>query len=202
MTATAPRPDPPSIDDATLARLRAGDFAAIDGVVRAWGGRVRIYVRRLLGSRHAAAEEWAEDLTHDVFVRVFEAAGECRRPTEFRAWVFRTARNLALDQLRTRALHRRALDVLERRAPAPAAGPAERTAAREFRGRFEDALRDLPEPYRSTFLLRDVEGLGYGEIAGVIGCSEKTVSSRLSRARRWLRARLKDDDPRGPEVSR
>jgi len=165
--------------------------------VRAWGGRVRVYVRRLLGSRHAAAEEWAEDLTHDVFVRVFEAARDCRGPNEFRAWLFRIARNLALDQLRTRALHRRALDVLERRGGTVGAGPVAAVARREFRERFEDALKELPEPYRSTFLLRDVEGMSYGEIARVIGSSEKTVSSRLSRARAWLRGRLKDDDPEG-----
>lgn len=182
----------PGIDRHTLARLHQRDLAALDQVIRQFGGRIHTYLRRVLG-RAADAEALAEDLCHDTLVCAFERARECRDPATFPAWLFRIARNRALDAMRTRVTRGRLLDRFRRHTRPPVAeSPLDGLARRELQQRFEAAVRRLKEPFRSVFLLREVEGMSYEEIAEVMEISAKTVSSRLARAREALRGALAD----------
>ncbi len=132
------------------------------------------FLRRLLGDSAAA-----EDLTQDVFLRALGA--QYHAHDQERAWVFQIARNLARDHMR-KALHRG--PTLE-----PVDGPA-RFTDRIVAMEIEAALRRLPEDDREMFLMREVSGLGYAEIALACAVTPDAVRNRLHRARLALRQAL------------
>ena len=128
----------------------------------------------------------AEDLTQDVFLRALRV--DHRRPVlRAAAWLFRIARNLWIDRLR----HRRRWRVVESdRELDPADGDFAIGPHQALEVRLDQALGGLPEADRETFLLRELGGLGYDEIAAVTGHSPAAVRSRIFRARRALRHAL------------
>jgi RNA polymerase sigma-70 factor (ECF subfamily) len=132
------------------------------------------FLRRLLTDPAAA-----EDLTQEVFVR---ALGAARHPGEHeRAWIFQVARNLARDHAR-RMVHRR-----------PALEPVDEPSAFVDRGvamAVQAAISALPDPEREMFLLREVAGLTYDEIAVACDVTADAVRNRLHRARLALREAL------------
>jgi len=172
-------------DDVLLGCAARGDAAAIDAFVQRFGDRLCSFLVRIVRD-HA----WADDLVQEVFVRVLRDAHRYDPAWPVTVWLFRIGRNLALDLLRREGAHRGRLDQLA--SQPPGAAPAAVTTAehREFQVALEAALQQLPETFRSVFLLRDGEGLAYEEIGAVLGISVKTVSSRLHRARQQLRGSL------------
>lgn len=172
-------------DEALLARAARGEAAAVDAFVARFGDRLCSFVARIVRDR-----QWADDLTQEVLVRALHDAHRFDPAWPLPVWLFRIARNLALDLLRREGAHRGRLDRLANEA-APSAPAAVTTAEhREFQLALEAELQRLAEPFRSVFLLRESENLGYEEIGAVLGISPKTVSSRLHRARQQLRERL------------
>jgi RNA polymerase sigma-70 factor (ECF subfamily) len=140
----------------------------------------------------------AEDALQNAFLRAFRSF-DARRPVNPRAWLLRIVRNCCYD-LKTQIDREPATpggdgDDLDERRTAEIVGLVQETPeARLLRmgdGRaLEAALRELPEEFREAFLLREVEGLSYKEIAEVAAVPIGTVMSRLSRARTLLRALL------------
>jgi RNA polymerase sigma-70 factor, ECF subfamily len=122
--------------------------------------------------------ETARDLTQDVFVRVSGAAIPQAPDGEVRAWLFRIARNLALDH------HRR------HRSEGPVAGENIRPASQEVDAAVNEALAALPDLDRDVFLMREMAGLGYDEIARACELTPDAVRSRLHRTRLRLRQLL------------
>jgi RNA polymerase sigma-70 factor (ECF subfamily) len=137
------------------------------------------YLRRAVGHGEAA-----RDLTQDVFVRIARAGGIPATDDERRAWVFRIARNLAID-------HRRRHDV---KLTDSAAGRREvgRPAAQDTSVAVNEALAALDALDRDVFLLREAGGLSYAEIGAACDLSVGAVRSRIHRARLALRDRLRD----------
>ena len=125
--------------------------------------------------------ETARDLTQDVFVRVSRAAVPQAPDGEVRAWLFRIARNLALDH------HRR-----HQRQPVSETPPPEamRLPSQEVDAAVNEALAALPDLDRDVFLMREMAGLGYDEIARACELTPDAVRSRIHRTRLQLRARL------------
>lgn len=195
--ATTPTPAgaaPPSDED-VLAAVAAGRPHAFDVLVARYGARVQTFLRHRVGDA-----AWAEDLAQEVFVKVFRHLDRREPGGSFPVWLFAIARNVALDHLRRRTLQRRVLDAAAR-GDGPLARamrrvrslrPDEELATGELASALEDALAELPGEQREVFLLREREGLRYGEIAAVVGCGPKTVSTRLARARARLREDLGD----------
>lgn len=148
-------------------------------------------MRRYIG-QVAGRDAPADDLTQDVFVRVFKEAGARRRAGSFPAWLYRVARHRAVDHIRREHAHRRAIDRVEDAAAqrTPPASPLASLEAREFKECLDEALAQLPEAFRTAFLLREQEGMSYEEIAEVLDTSPKTVSTRIHRARLKLRGLL------------
>lgn len=173
-------------DELLLARASGGDAAAVDAFVDRFGDRVQGLLVRIVRD-HA----WADDLLQEVLVRALRDAHRYDDRWPVPVWLFRIARNLALDLLRREGRHRRRNDAVAAR---DAAAPSAVTTAEhhEFQVALEDALQELPETFRTVFLLRDGEGLSYEEIAEVLSISVKTVSSRLHRARQQLRILLRE----------
>ncbi len=171
-------------DAALVAMLASGEDAALDELIRRHGDRLCSYLARLVRDG-----SWADDLLQEVFVRVLDAARSYDGTWPVRVWLFGIARNLAVDWLRREGLRQSRLRNV---APAESAPSAARAVEqREFQDALADAIELLPEGFRSVFLLREQEGLSYEEIAAVLRISAKTVSSRLHRARLFLRDRMK-----------
>jgi len=175
-------------DDADLMRLvAAGDEDALRRLVERHQGAVFNFLLRSTGSR-----EDAEDLTQQTFVNCFRAAGRYRPTASFRTWLFRIARNLAVSHARRRPAGD-SLDLLAASGYEPAAGgddPAESAAAGELRRAYAEALLELPEDQRTALELRIGRGLGYREIAGVMGRSRSSVESLIHRGRETLAVAL------------
>ena len=183
-------------------RLRAladGRSHAFDVLVARHGARVRTYVGHLVRD-HVTAE----DLTQEVFLKVLTRAATREPGRTFVVWMMRVARNEALDQLRRRGLQRQLVASVRagvgrvaRRLSQVPLRPDQELARVEFYAALDRGLAELPEPQRSVFLLREVDGLSYEEIGDVLDCSPKTVSTRLHRARAFLREQLSEhlEDP-------
>ena len=125
--------------------------------------------------------ETARDLTQDVFLRVTRASAPVGSPAEIQAWLFSIARNLLIDHVRRRE-----------RSPAVAdiAGTGVLAGSQETDAAVRQALAELPALDRDVFLMREVAGLDYGQIAAACELTAAGVRSRLHRTRLVLRERL------------
>jgi RNA polymerase sigma-70 factor (ECF subfamily) len=157
-----------------------------ESIVEHHSDRVYRLALRLTGNRHDA-----EDLTQEVFVRVFRSL-HTYAPGTFEGWLHRITTNLFLDQARRKQRIR--FDALsdERAARLASASPAPETAysERTFEDDVESALSALPPDFRAAVVLCDIEGLTYEEIAEILGAKLGTVRSRIHRGRALLRTAL------------
>jgi len=167
-----------------------------DEVVERHSDRVYRLAYRLTGDRHDA-----EDLTQEVFVRVFRSL-DTYTPGTFEGWLHRITTNLFLDQARRRqrirfdALSDERAGTLRSTSPAPDAAVADRL----FDDDVEQALAALPPEFRAAVVLCDVEGLSYDEIADILGAKLGTVRSRIHRGRAMLRRALAHRAPTAGRV--
>jgi RNA polymerase sigma-70 factor, ECF subfamily len=165
-----------------------------DDVVRTHSARVYRLAYRLTGSQHDA-----EDLTQEVFVRVFRSLSSYT-PGTFEGWLHRITTNLFLDLVRRRARIRfdPLPDDAERipgRGQAGLESPAQHYDDKHFDDDVQTALDALPPDFRAAVVLCDLEGLSYEEIAATLGIKIGTVRSRIHRGRSQLRAALAHRDP-------
>ncbi len=183
-----------AIDAAAGAAAHADAWVAPswDEVVRTHSARVYRLAYRLTGNRHDA-----EDLTQDVFVRVFRSLADYT-PGTFEGWLHRITTNLFLDQARRRQKIR--FDALaedaEQRLPGRSPTPEHALHDQLFDADVEQALAGLPPDFRAAVVLCDIEGLSYDEIAAILDIKLGTVRSRIHRGRTMLREKLAHRDPR------
>lgn len=194
---TAGKVIPPAARDADaadVARVRTGDLAAFEDLVRRHEATLYRVAWRMLGNRDDAIEA-----VQDAFLRAWRAMPRFRGEAAFRTWLIGIALNVCRSRLTSApfrlARRSRSLDDPPDGAPPPAfhdRGPTPEAAAlgAELRDAVADALRRLPPGHREILLLREVEDLDYGEIARALGCRMGTVKSRLARARAALRTEL------------
>ncbi|WP_278259796.1 RNA polymerase sigma factor SigE [Nocardioides convexus] len=166
---------------------------AWESIVEQHSDRVYRLALRLTGNRHDA-----EDLTQEVFVRVFRSL-HTYTPGTFEGWLHRITTNLFLDQARRKQRIR--FDALseERAARIASASPAPEAAYSDqtFDDDVEAALAALPPDFRAAVVLCDIEGLSYEEIAEILGAKLGTVRSRIHRGRALLRTALAHRAPAG-----
>ncbi|MCC6393061.1 MAG: sigma-70 family RNA polymerase sigma factor [Bryobacterales bacterium] len=175
------------IDSSLVERCLGGDDAAWEDLVRAHTRRVYAVCYRFTGS-----DTEAQDLTQDVFLRVFKTLGSFRSGEgSFSVWLMRLTRNLLIDNYR-RGKQERATDSIEEQLPMleEKYSLSSRTdgmvAGREASEILQAALERLSPELRETLILRDLEELEYREIAQSLGVPEGTVKSRLNRGRAEL----------------
>ena len=135
------------------------------------------YLLMMTGSR-----ETAEELTQDVFLRAIQKAGAYEERSHERAWLFRIARNLRIDGVR-RARRAPAVSSIEDDEPSQSAQQALRLGIRQ-------ALAMVPDEEREAFVVAEVVGLSYAEIAETCGATSAAIRSRIYRARMQLRTAL------------
>jgi len=155
-------------------------------VVTAHSARVYRLAYRLTGNQHDA-----EDLTQEVFVRVFRSLSSYT-PGTFEGWLHRITTNLFLDQARRKQRIRfdALADDADSRLPSKTAAPDAHFLDSQFDDDVESALAALPPDFRAAVVLCDVEGLSYEEIADVLDLKMGTVRSRIHRGRAMLRKAL------------
>ena len=132
----------------------------------------------------------ADDITQQIFLKLFTAIRQFRGESEFTTWLYRLVVNACLDERRRR---RRLLpwgDAVEMRKTGERKPQEKQYARREVSEAVQAAIAELKPKFRLPILLKYIEGLSYEEIASVMGCSKGTVASRLNRGHSQLAKRL------------
>jgi RNA polymerase sigma-70 factor, ECF subfamily len=180
-------------DPELLQRCRDGDQVAWQELVSRHAGRVYALAWRFLGSRPEA-----EDVTQEVFVRVYQGLGQ-RGDGSFAGWLHTVARNVAIDRYRrTREERRRRVPDVQVLATAAAndPDPSELLEQEQLRARLYAAVAALPVELREPIVLCDLQGLPYEDAALVLGVPLGTLKSRLNRARLELARRVRSRQER------
>ena len=163
-------------DNVLLERINRGDIASFDALFHRHYDRVYGLLFRLLGNR---AE--AEDVTQEVFVKLYRKPLRGKRKHNVSAWLYRVATNMGYNKLRGRNRRWRRDLVLVPDATDDAPDPADAAAREETKAAVRAALARLPERQTQMLLLRQM-GLSYAELAEVCGVAPGSVGTMLSRA--------------------
>lgn len=174
-----------------VARVRAGDAPAFDALMGRYKRPVLNFIYRMTGDSSEA-----EDLAQEVFVKTYRQIREGRlQPTAaFSTWLFKVARNEALDDVRRRK--RKPLDRFDDKGEGvdSIAGreknASDEAISHETEKLVADAVSQLPEDQKSALILSVYQGCSQADIAAILSCSIKAVESRLYRARQYLQIRL------------
>lgn len=182
---------------ALVAELQAGSEDAFTWLIERYHQPIYSLLARTVQDRADAA-----DLTQEVFVKIFRGIGGFHGDSSLRTWIYRIALREASNQRRWWMRHRQQEVPMEQEIGEcnsansvplkdtlvdPGESPYEIAAHEEERLRVELALQQIPEPYRTTLILRDIEGFVYEEVAEMQGVNLGTVKSRLVRGRAILR---------------
>ncbi len=170
-------------DPAVLRRAQRGDEAAFAEILRAYRAPVYTYVARIVGNRPLA-----EDLTQEIFLRVFQGLPRFSHRSKFTTWLFQVTKNRVLDELRAQERRPQVAATLDDlpsleafELPEDQAG----TMAALWR-----AVEDLTPDLKMSLLLRDVVGLSYNEIADSLEVTLATVKWRIFKAREEVQLAL------------
>jgi RNA polymerase sigma factor (sigma-70 family) len=195
MTTASDRADPQHGLDPTSATGQAWVPPTWEEIVAQHSARVYRLAYRLTGNVHDA-----EDLTHDVFIRVFRSL-HSYQPGTFEGWLHRITTNVFLDKMRRKQRIRFDLlsDDAAARLPSREVGPEQHYTDTHFDDDVQRALDALTPDFRAAVVLCDIEGLSYEEIATTLGIKLGTVRSRIHRGRSQLRESLAH---RAPDPSR
>ena len=180
-------------------KLRTGDREAFDQLVTRYTPEIYGFLCRMTRD-----PDEASDITQETFLRAFKAIARFRGDSSVKTWLFRIAINQSRNRFRWWKRRKRdatvSLDAIVGSAerpltevlPSDASTPEEDAIRREQGRAIVEAISELPEHYRETIVLCDVQGFQYDEIASILGINLGTVKSRISRGREELRKRLKD----------
>lgn len=183
-------------DHELVMAVAKGDEAAFQEIVHRYRNQIINFIYRMLNDYDRAT-----DLSQETFLRIYTSANRYQATYSFSTYIYRIASNLAISELRQRKRRRwvsffspfRSDDGSsdqEMEFPDQAPLADEMMIDAERRKAVSVAIQSLPEKYRLTLVLRDVEGLSYEEITEVTNLSEGTVKSRINRGRNLLRDKL------------
>jgi RNA polymerase sigma-70 factor (ECF subfamily) len=192
-----------SIDE-LIEQCLVGDQAAWEAIVRQQWRKVFNVAYKFVGKH-----DEAEDLTQDIFLKVFKSLGTFDRRANFQTWLISVSRNLCIDHYRS---VRKERETIDRGVDAGDLAPASRDVSpykalehHDQRVLLRRALHELPPSLRSAVMLRDIKEHSYQEIADQLGLPEGTVKSRINRGRlelarqiRRIHDRAEPDRPRSP----
>jgi RNA polymerase sigma-70 factor, ECF subfamily len=183
------------IDESVLlAQSREGDTHAFAELVRRYEGKIFRLAQHITQNR-----EDAEDVLQETFMKAYEHLDQFKGDSKFYTWIVRIAVNQALMKLRRRKTDRSVSldeqidtgeDTVVREIAAWGENPEEHFSREELGKVLDTAIQSLEPPYRSVFVLRDIEDMSTEETAEALGLSIPAVKSRLLRARLQLREKL------------
>jgi RNA polymerase sigma-70 factor (ECF subfamily) len=184
--------------DVLLARLQAGEEAAMAELADTYRGRIN-----QLAFKYLRNKEDAEEVTQDVLYKVYRKAGTFRGDAALSSWIYRITFNAAMSRLRTRRHRFEAEDQSLATADAFESSQShevadwsdladEQVLRSQLRRRAIKAILALPAIYRAPVVLRDLQGLSTEEASAVLQVKDQTLKSRLHRGRLILRRQLAD----------
>jgi len=183
-------------DLAIVQRVQAGDVDAFDTLIRKYRERVYSVIYNLTSNR-----EDASDLAQDTFIKAFQSINRFKGKSSFFTWLYRIALNTTLTHLRKNKL-RRFFSFEKMNDEDHSAGFIDELVTEsdsdkaalmsELQEKLNEAFQKLSVKHRTVITLYEIDGLGHGEIANVLGCSIGTVRSRLHYAKQFLQGELKD----------
>ena len=178
-------------DSGLVGRFKQGDSFAFEEIVLEYQDMIYNVCCGILGNPHDA-----EDAAQEVFLKAFQSLGRFKPDAALYTWLYRIAVNTCLDYKKSSfsRLFKRLFDDEERLKELPSKSPSPERAceSRQIGDRLDDALGKIPCKLRIAIVLKELEGLSYEEIAGILEISVGTVKSRISRARERLKELLKD----------
>jgi RNA polymerase sigma-70 factor, ECF subfamily len=188
----------PATDNSLVREFISGNDEAFTQLVTRYKNSITNYLNMMVGDYDTAV-----DLSQETFLRVYRNIGRYSNLYQFSTWIYRIATNLAIDEMRYRKRRGRVFynniwgkrATLERDAPEfeikdVRRGPRDEMLRKESSQILSDAIRSLPEKYRTAFIMKEVQELPYEAIAEVLKCSAGTIKSRLHRARELLQRKL------------
>lgn len=176
--------DPKSLSDEEIARrFREGDGSLFDELYRRYQDKLRRVIYYYVGD-----SEDAQDIFHDVFVRVYKHIGTYNEDKPFSSWIYQIAVNCSKN-FRNKAARNDSVIEQEKEEQrthffedASSLSPEEDFIRKDDMEQFRDAVSKLKEKFRVVFLMRHDQGLKYAEISEILGCSERTVKWRMKKA--------------------
>jgi RNA polymerase sigma-70 factor (ECF subfamily) len=187
----------PASTEALVERCLAGDQAAWDQIVRQHWRKVFNLAYKFVG-RH----DVAEDLTQDIFLKIFKALHTFDRRANFQTWLISISRNLCIDHYRSvrkeRETMARDVDASQLTPVSRERGPHSQLEQTDLKNLVRLALAELPPALRQAVVLRDLQEFSYQEIADQLGLPEGTVKSRINRGRLELARQLRRLQSHGP----
>jgi len=185
------QPNSPATDtDVLIERCLRGDQAAWEQIVRQHWRKVFNLAYKFVG-RH----DEAEDLTQDIFVKIFKALHTFDRRANFQTWLISISRNLCIDHYRSARKERetmaRDVDASSLSPVSRERGPYGQLEQTDLKQLIRRALNELQPALRQAVVLRDLQEFSYQEIADELGLPEGTVKSRINRGRLELARQLK-----------
>jgi RNA polymerase sigma-70 factor (ECF subfamily) len=183
-------------DAALLLALKGGEFAAFSALVDRHQRSLINFFYHLCGDRQTA-----EDCAQEVFLRVYSHRDTYEPQAKFTTFLFRIARNLWIDRIRSAAVHGRPASLDSRtdggegrslgdRLPARVPGPVEILAREEQQAALQRAIDQLPEEQKAVVILSEIQGLKYQDIGAILDVPVGTVKSRMHTAMERLKELL------------
>src|SRR5262245_14604158 len=193
--------DSPTTPDSLIEQCLSGDQAAWDAIVRQHWRKVFNVAYKFVGKH-----DEAEDLTQDIFLKIFKALDTFDRRANFQTWIISISRNLCIDHYRSVRKERqtiaRDVDASDLQPASRERGPYAAAEHQDLRQMLRQALQTLPVTLRTAVVLRDLQELSYQEIADRLGLPEGTVKSRINRGRLELGRQLKRLQDKQPVMRR
>ncbi len=187
-------------DEVLIQRSKNGDLDAFEQLVRRYESKVYTIAYRFLGN-HADAL----DLAQETFLRLYQALPGFRGESSFMTWLYRIIANACRDEIRRQQKHG-SLSLNDNSGEAAAGdyqgagqkmgifipSPEEAVERKELNETIQECLNSLSEEHRLVLVMREIQGMSYEEIAGVMNCSLGTVKSRLNRARQSFKEKFSE----------
>ena len=201
MSVDSPAGAQPATPDTLIAQCLSGDQVAWEAIVRQNWCKVFNVAYKFVGKH-----EEAEDLTQDIFLKIFKALATFDRRANFQTWIVSISRNLCIDHYRSVRKERqtiaREVDTNDLQPASLERTPYAAAEHQDLRAMLRQALQTLPETLRTAVVLRDLQELSYQEIADRLELPEGTVKSRINRGRLELARQLKRLQDKQPAARR
>jgi RNA polymerase sigma factor (sigma-70 family) len=184
------QPDSPDPVESLIQRCLTGDQIAWEQIVRQYRRKVFNVAYKFVGKH-----DEAEDLTQDIFLKIFKSLDTFDRRANFQTWLISISRNLCIDHYRSVRKERetidREVDAADLAPATPEPGPVAALEQRDRVALLKQAMSALPESLRTAVLMRDIQELSYQEIADRLRLPEGTVKSRINRGRTELARQIR-----------